>query len=411
MVVAVAPLDRARPALEPEEQDIHVPPAAARVRARHRHAEHPVPPGRHAVGHGRRERPEDRVGVRAGQRVAEGRRGGKLGVQDRPLRDVDADRPQQPVVVRDVGVHEHQKRQDDRRVGRSERRVHEAHGLGVGPRVVEVDVAPALGDRDDDAVAAPRVVAVEEHRGLAAVRTVGDPRELAPHPALRGVEEPFEVALDRVGPVAPVELEHAALADDRAADLRLEVLGDDREADVREDQIPHVAPEPALFDDPERRDPERLLPHLGRLRVVAARLRPADVRLVALRRRPRHEPPGVEDRAEHGDVVVLVSAGEDVVVEEDVTRTHVVAEGRDDRAARRLEREGEDRDVLGLLEDPPARVVEPGDEVARLVEDRRARRPEEREPHLLGDRPKPALQHRREDGIDALHPSSIANDP
>src|SRR3972149_2822847 len=50
--------------------------------------------------------------------------------------------------------------------------------------------------------------------------------------------------------------------------LRLGVRGDDRQADVREDQIPHVAPQPALLADAERRDPERLLPHLGRLRVV-----------------------------------------------------------------------------------------------------------------------------------------------
>src|SRR5206468_12930456 len=117
------------------------------------------------------------------------------------------------------------------------------------------------------------------------------------------------------------------------------------------------------------------------------------------------EPAVDEDRAEDRHVVVLVAAGEDVVVQEHVAGVDVALEGGDDRATRGLEREGEDRDVFALRPDLAARAVEPGDEVARLAQDRRARRAQQRESHLLGDRLQPALEDGGEDGIDGTRRS------
>ena len=191
----------------------------------------------------------------------------------------------------------------------------------------------------------------------------------------------------------------AALADDAAADLRLDVLLDDLVADVGEDQVPDVAPQLAALVDLDGGNAQRFLPHLARLRVVAARDRAADVGLVALARGPGHQRAAVEDRLEHRDVVVLVAAAEHVVVQDDVARVDVLAEEPHHVLAGRLERESEHRDVLGLLEHAPFRVVEAGDEIARLVEDGRARGAKQRETHLAGDRFQPALEYRQQDGI------------
>ena len=134
--------------------------------------------------------------------------------------------------------------------------------------------------------------------------------------------------------------------------------------------------------------------------VVAAGDRSPDIGLMALAGGPGDERPLGEDRPEHRDVVVLVAAREHVVVQDHVARMHIVAEKGDDLLAHRLEREGEHRDVLGLLQHVARLVIEPGDEVAGLVEDRRPGGAQERKPHLLGDRFETALDDRGKDRVD-----------
>ncbi len=189
-----------------------------------------------------------------------------------------------------------------------------------------------------------------------------------------------------VEPVFRQQLDEASLADRAGADLGLHVVLDDVEADVGEDQLPDVLAQLALLDHLDRRNPQRLLPHLGGVRVVAAGDGAADVGLVSLDGGPRDEPALEEHRLEHRDVVVLVAEAEHVVVEDHVARVDLVAVVRLDVLAHRGEREGEDRQVLGLLQHPAVGVVEPGDEILRLAQNRRARRLLHRDAHLVGDR-------------------------
>ena len=107
----------------------------------------------------------------------------------------------------------------------------------------------------------------------------------------------------------------------------------------------------------------------------------------------------MENGFENGDVVVLVAAAEHIVVKNDVARMDVVAEESQDVFAGRLQREGEHGDVFCLLEHPAPGVVEAGNEVARLVQDRRASRAQQRQPHFLGDGLQPPLQHGQLDGV------------
>jgi len=176
--------------------------------------------------------------------------------------------------------------------------------------------------------------------------------------------------LERRRPVLVEQREQAPFADDARAHLRLHVLADDVEPDVGEDQIPDVLPKLPPVDDLDRRDPQPFLPALRGVGVVAALHGAADVGLVTLCRGPGDEPTVMEDRLVDRDVVELVSQGEDVVVEDHVPLVEVVAEVVANVLAHRGQREGEDRQVLRLLEHPPFGVVEPRHEVLRLAEDR-----------------------------------------
>ncbi len=120
--------------------------------------------------------------------------------------------------------------------------------------------------------------------------------------------------------------QQAALADGAGSHLGAHVVLHDIEANVGEDQVPDVLAQLAALVDLDRRDAQRLLPDLGRVRVVAAGDRAADVGLVSLGRRPGDQLVFEEDRLEDGDVVVLVAQREDVVVEDDVAGVDVAVE-------------------------------------------------------------------------------------
>ncbi len=203
-----------------------------------------------------------------------------------------------------------------------------------------------------------------------------------------------------VEPVTLDQFQDSAFADRGAADLSADVLLDDLIADVGEDHAPDVTAQLAPLVDLERRNPQRLLPHLPRLRVVAASHGAADIRLVTLGRCPGHQRFAMEYGPEGSHIVVLVAAGEDIVVQDHVARINLVAKKPDDLLARRLQGEGKHRDIFGLLEHVAIGVVEAGDEVARLVEDRRARGAQQGQAHFLGDRLEPPLHDRNQDRVD-----------
>ena len=408
VVVAVGAAHRAGAALQAHEADVDVLVVLPGVDAGRERAQEVVPAGGDAVGEGRRERALDRVGVRRAQVVAERRRLRVGRVEDRAFGDHDLHRLDHPLVVRDVRVDHLQQRQNRRRRARRERAVHEAVGLRVGARVVEADPAVLDVDVDADRELRALVAAVVVDAALARVAAVRDLADLGLHHPPRRVEQRLLVRLEVVAAVLAEQLDEPALADRARADLGLHVVPHDVEADVGEDEVPHVLAELATLDHLDRGNAQRLLPHLGRVRVVAAGHRAADVRLVPLDGGPRGEPPLAEHRLEHRDVVVLVAEGEHVVVEEHVARGDVVAEFRPDVLAHRREREREDRQVLGLLEHPPVRVVETGDEVLRLAQDRRARRLLHRDAHLVGDRLERPRVHRQQDRVD-LHGHGVSS--
>jgi len=272
--------------------------------------------------------------------------------------------------------------------------------------VAEGDVAVVDGDLDANPVLLPVVPSVVIDGGLAAVDAVRNGSDLGLHHLPGGVEERPLVGLEALPPVLLEEPEHAALAHDAGADLGAQVLANDVEADVGEDEIPDVPPELPLFVDLDGRDAERFLPDLGRVRVVSPRDRPPDVGLVSLGGGPGDELVLEEDRFVDGDVVVLVSHAEDVVVEDDVSGMDVVTVVVEDVLAYRPEREGEDGEVLRLLQHVPLAVVEPGDEVLGLAENGRPRGLLEADAHLVGDGLERPRQHREQNRVDLAHAAS-----
>ena len=400
VIVTVRVPGRAGSALQGEEQDVHKMTTPARVVTRDGKTEETVPACRDRLRHRIGQGPEDRIRDRTGDRIAECRGRRKCRVEEGAFRVDDPDRPVEAGIVGDVGVDQHEEGQHRGRRGSRERGVDEAGRLRRRARIVE-NYAAALdrrlqADRHFGAVGH----AVVENRAFPAIAAVRDRLDLARHHAFGRGEQRLLVGAEHVDPVTLDQLDDPALAHRRAADLRLDVLLDDGVADVREDRAPDILAPLAAVEDFERRDAERLLPDFARIRVVAAGDRAADIGLMALAGGPADRLAVEENRAEYRDIVVLVAAGEDVVVQENVARVHVVSEKIDDCLAHRLEGEGEHRDIFGLLQHVAGLVVEPGDEIARLVEYRRARGPEKSEPHLLGDRFEPALDHRSEDGID-----------
>ncbi len=121
---------------------------------------------------------------------------------------------------------------------------------------------------------------------------------------------------------------------------------------------------------------------------------------MALDGRPGHQLALPEDGLIGGHVVVLIAHGEDVVVEDDVALVDVVAEVLDDVLADRLQGEGQDGQILLLLEHVAGGVVEPGHEVTRLAEDGRPGGARHRDGHLLRDALQALLEDRDQDAVD-----------
>ena len=411
VVVAVGAAGRARPAFQREKQDVGVGPVHAGVAARDGKAEKAVPARGYPVRNRFGESFHDRVGCRPRNRVAESRRRRERRVEERSLGVDDPDPPQQARIMRNAGIYQHQEGQDRRRSGGCGGRVDEAGSRRR--RTGEVEGRPPSIDRDCKPNAHFRIVrhAIVENGAFAAVDAVGDGLDLPRDHRFGAVEQMVFVSGKGLEAVSPDEIQQPAFAYPGSADLRLYVFFDDGVADVREHHPPDVPAQFAAFVDLERRNAERFLPDFSRVGVVAARLRASDIGLMPLAGRPADERSVVKDRPEHGDVVVLVAPAEHVVVQNHVARMDFVSEERNDLLADRFQGEREHRDVFGLLQHVAVRVVQPRHEVASLVQDRRPRGAQERQPHLFGDRFEAARNHGCENRIDqgpALRDSSVS---
>src|SRR6185369_14167311 len=192
--------------------------------------------------------------------------------------------------------------------GRRIRRIDEAGRLRRRTGEVERHLVARHADGQVDLHPRAVVDAVVESPALDAVDAVGDGGDLPAHHAFGRGEQIDYTGVEAFVIKPPEQVLHAALADPDGADLRLDVFLDDAVADIGEDHPPHVAPQFARRVNLDRRDAQGLLPDFPGFGVVAARLRPADVGLMALAGGPGRELAAAKDRAEHRHVVVLVAA-------------------------------------------------------------------------------------------------------
>ena len=322
------------------------------------------------------------------------------GVEDGALGNHDFDRLDHSLIVRNIRIDHLQQRQDGRRRARREGAIDEAVALRICFRVVEFDALVFDGDGHAHLEFRTLVTAVVIDRAFAGIGAVRDRRDLGFHHLARGLEQRALVSLEILPAIFLQQLDDAAVTDVAGADLRFHVVLHDIETDVGEDQIPNVFSQFSFLVNLDRRDAQRLLPHLDRVRIVAAGHRAADVGLVALDRGPGDQLALEEHRLVDRDVVVLVAEREHVVVEDDVAGMNIIAVVVADVFAHGRERERQDRQILRLLEHPAFGVVQAGDEVLRLAQDRRGRGLLHRDRHFVGDRAKCARIDGQQDRID-----------
>ena len=251
-----------------------------------------------------------------------------------------AHRTEGAVVLRRLGVDQIGERDHDRRAHVGIGRVDEAGDLRVGVRQVDLEVAAPLGHLGADVHVLRAVAVVVEHR-LAVVDAIRPARDHGAHLTLGAIQH----GLDRGVRGRRAELLEqggkAALADPGRADHRREVAAKlARVPHVQHDQVEHVLAQPARLVEPERRDPDALLPDLGGARVVGAVRGAADVALMRAVDRPERQPVAIEHRHERGQIRQVVAAVVGVVEQEHVARPDVAAKvvvhrTRRPRAARR----------------------------------------------------------------------------
>ena len=150
----------------------------------------------------------------------------------------------------------------------------------------------------------------------------------------------------------------------------------------------------------DRRQTQPLFPNRFGRRVVAGHTGAAEIRLVPFGHRPESEPFLVKHRARDGNVgkvaVTLVRIIRDDHVAGMKLLVLIFAADRLHRERDRAEQHG---NIGSLGNQLRLGIEDRGNEVARLAEDRRARREQHDLPHLLGDRSKPIGDDRHRDGI------------
>ena len=367
----------------------------ARVLSGHAVGQPPAPGGGDPLGQRFAKRQHDGLARVLAQLVAHERGRRILRVQDRSLGGVDVHGAHQPVVVEHLGAQQVEQRGQGRRGGGGEGGIGEGRGLRVRARIVEGDaVSPnhhLHGDPGGRRIAG--LVLVDG--ALADILAVRERRDLRAYPPLGHVVEAFDVGLEAFGALRLHQRQEAPFPHGAASQLRLGVRFDDvPQPHVGEDQLPHVAPEPALLPQLDRRDTKGLLVDLHRLGVAGALDRAADVGPVAPAGGPRHQFAVGEHGLVEPHVRVLQVGAPDVVVDEDIPVVDVVAEEVHQIATTGVQGKGHQRQVLVLLQHPPPGIKESQREVA-IVDERRAAASVQRPGHLVGQGLDPALEHHR----------------
>jgi hypothetical protein len=114
---------------------------------------------------------------------------------------------------------------------------------------------------------------------------------------------------------------------------------------------------------------------------------------MALAGGPGHQLSIPEDGLERGHVVVLVAQAEHVVVENHIAVVQIVAVIFQQILTHRPQAEGQDGKVLALLQHLALGVVQAGDKILGLAENRRAGGAGQGDGHLLGDGLETPLQY------------------
>ena len=242
---------------------------------------------------------------------------------------------------------------------------------------------------------------------LARVLPRRDLGDLRLHHLACGLEQGLLVQFETGPAILLEQFEHAPLAHGAGAHFGLHVVLNDVQSHIGEDQAPHVLAQLAALHHLHRRNPQRLLPDLHGVRVVAAGDVAADVGLMPLDRRPGDQFAIQKDRLEGRHIVVLIAQAEHVVVKDHIARIELIAKKLLDVLAHRCQRERKNRQILGLLQHIAIGVIEAGDVVLGLAQNRRARGLRHRDAHLVGDRLEGAGIDRQQNGIDLAHtPSS-----
>jgi hypothetical protein len=189
------------------------------------------------------------------------------------------------------------------------------------------------------------------------VDTVGDRRDLGPHPALRVVHQLVRRLLDEPPPVPVEQLQHAALRDPQGADLGVQVApGAARRAMVGHDQPPELEVVLVALDDLHGRDAQPLLEDLGRVGGERADRLASDLREMTHVGDEAEELALVEDAPHHAVLGDVRAAPIRVVVQDDVPRLERVD-------AQLLERPADDeeagRDLRGTELRLPNHVAAP----------------------------------------------------
>ncbi len=170
-------------------------------------------------------------------------------------------------------------------------------------------------------------------------------------------------------------------------------------ADVEREQVEQVVARLAGLVQLDRRDADAFLIDFGGSRIVGAMGGAADVALVRAHHGPEQPLAAVEHRHEGGEIRQMAAAVIGIVEQDDVARRDVL-EALLHRARRPGQRADMDRNVLGLRDQPAARVGDGERKIAAGIEDLRIGGAKHRLAHFLHDRAQPVLDDGARDGID-----------
>ena len=382
----------ARPGVE------HVPDEAApvaRVPALDGNAQ-PAPP----AGHGAR-----RTGLRkrrnhgfddlvAAMRGAHGDRKSVLGPHDRAFLQLDRERTECALVLRDLRVDQVGEGLRHRRDRIGVAGVDESGTLRVGRAQVHrhLSRADSRGGANGDVMAAVTVIV---EKGLAVEDALLPGCDFGARAAFGPVQNRFASGHDGVRVERIDQRLEPGFAKTDRADLRRQVaLEVARVAHIQRHHLQKVLARVAPLPEPKRRDTQPLMENLGSGGVVGAVGRASDIAVMGAVDRPEGQPPVDEHRREHRHIRQVAAAARiGIVDDEQVAFMHILAEAGRNRLRRPRHRAHMDRDMLRLRNQPAVAIADGGGEVARRVENLRIGGAQHRLAHLLDDGRQPVADH------------------